>query len=175
MTLRLMRGAKRRNQAGFSLMELLGVILIIGILIGCAGYGFTDSRLKDQFRTERAAQRLITKIDEVRSQAKAGFTEFEKRSIDLREFNPGPQVEWVREMDTQALPAGDSLLQPTTILEFEQQSGRTVNRVHGVLVMRDTVTGKMVAIRIGYPYSPTARYVRQPGAHEFQITSNAIR
>lgn len=174
MMSRSVSGGKRR-QHGFSLLELLGVIAILGILLGCVGYGFIDARLKSQFRAERAAQRLITKIDEARSAAKQGFQEFEKRSIDLRQFDPGSQVQIVREIEPGVLPEGETLLDPASVLEFDQQSGRTVNRVHGAIVFRDMVTGKQVAVRVGYPYSPTARYVRQPGAAQFEITSNAVR
>lgn len=164
---------KRGNERGFSFQELLIVISVIAI-IGAVALGFYDAKKRRYYRTEKEAQRVSDGVDEARSNAKAGEGDETKRSFSPAKFKLTPGIEWVRGT-IEGLPAGVQVIQPETVVTFERQSGRTANEVQGMLILRDNLNDAMIGIRIAHPYSPPARYIKQPGWAKFELMSNAVR
>lgn len=153
------RFRRRQTQQGFSLIEVLAVILIIGVIAGLIGY-FSGNAGPNANRELIALERIAQAVEEARQNARLGVEDTASRTVNFQSLDLSKRVRLVAEVSTSSLPTNTPVLNPNEPLVFEIQSGRTAQNRWGLIIVEDTSTRRARALLITTSPAPVQRFAR---------------
>lgn len=152
---------KRQQQKGFSLIELMAVILIISIV----GFGiFYLAFLRGKrLRVEIAAGDLCSRVEAARSAANNGIEDELARTVDFtKQVLPDTVQLGGSEYDKDLPLAGAPHLTDSKVI-FEPQSARAKDMKYGFVVFKSFQEKEERAVFIPYLPGPPLVYIRYSG------------
>lgn len=150
---------RRQTQQGFSLIEVLAVILIIGVIAGLIGYFFGNAGANANSELI-ALERIAQAVEEARQNARLGLEDTASRTVNFQSLSLSKRVRLVTEVSTSSLPANTPVLNINDPLVFEVQSGRTTQNRWGLIIVEDTTTRRARALLITTSPAPVQRFAR---------------
>ncbi|MBI4752620.1 MAG: type II secretion system protein [Acidobacteria bacterium] len=167
------RFPRRQTQQGFSMIEVLAVILIIGVIAGLIGYFFGNSG-PNANRELVALERIAQAIEEARQNARIGLEDRASRTVNFQSLNLSKRVRLVTEVSANSLPTNTPVLNPNEPLVFEIQSGRTAQNRWGLIIVEDTTTRRARALLITTSPAPIQRFARFGANGKFESITTQV-
>lgn len=164
---------RRQTQHGFSLIEVLAVILIIGAIAGLIGYFFGKSG-PNANNELIALERIAQAVEEARQNARLGLEDTASRTVNFQSLKLPKSVQLVAEVSTNSLPANTQVLNPNEPLVFEVQSGRTAQNRWGLIIVEDTTTRRARALLITTSPAPVQRFARFGANGKFESITTQV-
>lgn len=165
--------SRGRNELGFSLLEFLAIMFLIGMLACIGGSFFWLNR--DHGLDRQGAAQIETAIIQCRNQSWLGEDDPSKRTFVPKKVTLPVGAQYVTQLSDGEFPGNvPPIIGPEEETVFEAQTGRILGKKWGMVIIKDNRTGRMQAVVIPFVPGPLRRYVKHPGAQQFEPMTNYV-